>query len=141
MGHLLAPEYRELTVRTAGMFVELGQTRHPEPPQSIADHIAAEPLEDADLVTQYLDNGYLLIDMMDVERDVLDPEQEILSGSSIMTDGEWLWRQDLSYYVRRHHVALPPDLLTTIRERRYTVPSVDEERLIALTGHAEHFAF
>jgi hypothetical protein len=108
---------------------------------SVVDHIAAEPLEDADLVTQYLDSGYVLIDMMDVERDVLDPEQEILSGSSIMTEGEWLWRQDLSYYVRRHHVALPLDLLTTIRERRYTVPPVDEERLIALTGHAEHFAF
>jgi hypothetical protein len=128
-------------VRTAGMFIELGQTRHPDPPQSIADHIGVEALEDAELVTRYLDSGYLLIDMMDVERDVLDPEQEILSGSSIMTDGEWLWRQDLSYYVRRHRVTLPPDLLATIRERRYTIPSVGEERLIALTGHAEHFAF
>ncbi|MEU4243593.1 hypothetical protein [Actinoplanes sp. NPDC026619] len=127
-------------MRTAGMFVELGQTRHPEPPQRIADHIGA-PLEDADLVTQYLDNGYLLIDMMDIERDVLDPAQEILSGSSILTDGEWLWRQDLSYYVRRHHVTLPPELLATIRERQYTIPSVDEERLIALTADADHLAF
>src|SRR3954464_4053302 len=138
MGHLLAPEHRELTVRTAGMFVELGQTRHPDPPQYIADHIGAEPLEDADQVTQYLSNGYLLIDMMDVERDVLDPEQEILNGSSILTDGEWLWRQDLSYYVRRHHVALPPDLLAAIRERQYTIPPVDEAQLIILTAHAEH---
>ncbi|WP_067510001.1 hypothetical protein [Actinoplanes sp. TFC3] len=128
-------------MRTAGMFVELGQTRHPEPPQSIADHIGPEPLEDADLVTQYLDNGYVLIDMMDIQRDVLDPEQEILSGSSILTDGGWLWRQDLSYYVRRHHVALPPDLLATIRRRHYAMPSVEEDRLIALTDYAEDLAF
>lgn len=141
MDHLLAPEHRELIVRTAGMFVELGQTRHPDPPQSIADHIGAEPLEDADLVTRYLTKGHLLIDMMDVERDVLDPEQEVLSGSSIMTDGEWLWRRDLAYYVRRHHVLLPRDLLATIRERRYTVPPLDETQLIALTGYAEHLAF
>jgi hypothetical protein len=128
-------------VLTAGMFVELGQTRHPEPAQSIADHIGAEPLEDVDLVTQYLDNGYVLIDMMDIQRDVLDPEQEILNGSSILTDGDWLWRQDLSYYVRRYHVTLPPELLATVRERRYTMPSVEEKRLIALTGDADHLAF
>ncbi|SNY74066.1 hypothetical protein [Paractinoplanes atraurantiacus] len=128
-------------MRTAGMFAELGQTRHPEPVESIADNIGAGPIEDAELVTRYLDNGYVLIDMMDVERDVLDPEQEILSGSSIMTDGDWLWRQDLSYYVRRHHVTLPPELLATIRERRYAIPPVDEERLVALTGDAERLAF
>ena len=128
-------------MRSAGMFVELGQTRHPDPPESIADHVGAEPLEDTDLVTQYLDNGYVLVDMMDIQRDVLDPEQEILSGSSILTDGDWLWRQDLSHYVRRHHITLPPDLLATIRERQYTMPSVEEKRLIALTADAEHFAF
>ena len=141
MDHFLAPEHREMTVRTAGMFVELGQSRHPDPALSIADHVGAEALEDADLVTGYLDRGYLLIDMMDVERDVLDPGQELLNGSSIRTDGDWLWRQDLAYYVRRHHVALPPELLATIRERQYTVPPVDEARLIALTASAEHFAF
>ena len=123
------------------MFVELGQTRHPEPVQSIADHLGAGPLEDAGQVTEYLDNGYVLIDMMDVERDVLDPEQQILSGSSILTDGEWLWRQDLSYYVRRHHVSLPPEFLAVIRERHHTMPTVDEKRLIALTKDAEHLAF
>ncbi|WP_433293970.1 hypothetical protein ACQP2F_31920 [Actinoplanes sp. CA-030573] len=112
-----------------------------EPALSIADHVGAEPLEDAERVTAYLDSGYLLIDMMDVERDVLDPAQEILGGSSIMTDGEWLWRQDLSYYVRRHHVALPAELLARIRERHYTMPAVEEKRLIALTEYAEQLAF
>jgi len=43
----------------------------------------------AGLVRGYLDRGYLLIDMMDIERDVLDSEREILNGSSILTDGEW----------------------------------------------------
>ncbi|MBL7261625.1 hypothetical protein [Paractinoplanes lichenicola] len=128
-------------MRTAGMFVELGQTRHPGPPERIADHLGAGPLDDADLVTQYLDHGYQLIDMMDVERDVLAPDQQFLSGSSILTDGEWLWRRDLSHYVRRHHVTLPRDLLAGIRERAYTMPSVDEERLVALTRYAEHLAF
>jgi hypothetical protein len=128
-------------VRTAGMFVELSQTRHPQPPESIADHVGTEPLEDADLVTQYLENGYVLIDMMDVDRDVLDPRREILNGSSIITDGDWLWRQDLSYYVRHHHVTLPPDLLATIRQRQYTMPPVEQERLIALTRDAQNFAF
>ncbi|GAA2564668.1 hypothetical protein GCM10010435_41360 [Winogradskya consettensis] len=54
-------------MRTAGMFIELGQTRHPEPAPRIADHIGAEPIDDAGLVTRYLDHGYVLIDMMDAE--------------------------------------------------------------------------
>jgi hypothetical protein len=91
------------------MVVELSQTRHPEPLQSIADHLGAGALADAGPVTWYLDHGFVLIDMMDVERDVL---------------------------VRHHGVTLPPELLAVIREWQYTVPAVGEERLIALIGDA-----
>ncbi|UQU67841.1 hypothetical protein COUCH_16860 [Couchioplanes caeruleus] len=128
-------------VKTAGMFVELGQGLHPAPPQSIRDHIAPAPLPDADRVVAYLEGGHPLIDMMDLENDALDPQRQVLNGSSILTDGEWLWRQDFAYYVRRHNVAVPDRMLAAIRERHYIVPDASVERLTELAAVAEELAF
>jgi hypothetical protein len=124
------------------MFVELTQSRHPTPAQSIADHRSDQPLVDVDNVVAYLRHGHYLIDMMDSRKDVLDPTApKIISGGSILTDGDWLWRGDYAYYVRRHNVLVPADLLTTIRDRDYIAPEVPEQVLIGLAPEAEYLAF
>jgi hypothetical protein len=131
-----------MAVKTAGMFIELDQGRHPEPVQSIADCISKEPLFDAEKVVAYLRSGHYLIDMMDSQNDVLDAmARRIIGGSSILTDGEWLWRDDYAYYVRRHNVVVPENLLTTIRQRNYIVPPVPEPVLLDLTKEARTLAF
>jgi hypothetical protein len=123
------------------MFIELDQARHPAPAQSIADHISDEPLVDMKNVVAYLRHGYCLFGVMDSQTDVLNPAREYINGSSILTDGEWLWRQDYPYYVQYHNILVPADLLTTIRDRNYVVPAVPEQVLIQLTDHAEELAF
>jgi hypothetical protein len=128
-------------VKTAGMFVELTQARHPAPAQSIADHISERPLEDVKEVLTYLNRGYVLIGIMDVENDVLDAERQLLNGSSILTDGDWLWRKDFPYYVRYHNVVVPDDLLAMIRDRNYTIPSVPDHVLANLSKQARPLAF
>jgi hypothetical protein len=128
-------------VKTAGMFVELAQGRHPEPVQSIADHVSQQPVEDVENVVAYLNAGHVLVDVMDIENDVLDPTQQIMNGGSVLTDGDWLWRKDYAYYVRRHNILVPDGLLAAIRHRNYIVPSVPEELLVDLAGRAERLAF
>ncbi|KAB1987024.1 hypothetical protein F8144_19790 [Streptomyces triticiradicis] len=65
--------------------------------------------------------------------DVLDPEASELSGiGSLYTDGIWLWRQDLSYYLAKYHVSLPPDFVTQVRNARHQVPEVPESRLVEI---------
>jgi hypothetical protein len=124
------------------MFVELEQGRHPTPAQHIADNISDQPLVDVESVVAYLRNGHYLIDMMDSQNDVLDATARgVINGSSILTDGEWLWREDYAYYVRRHNVVVPEGLLTTIRQRDYTVPAVPESVLIDLCKQASSLAF
>jgi hypothetical protein len=126
-------------MRTVGMFTEFGPVKQQEPQDSILDHLGPEPLPDVDQVVGYLEAGHVLIDMMDVQDDVVDRSRgQLLNGSSIATDGDWLWREDLAYYVRRHNVVLPAEFLQLIRERGYTVPSVGEE---ALTEAGEEAAF
>ena len=122
------------------MFAELSQARYPSPAPSIRDNIGSEQLPDLDEVLAYLSAGHVLIDMMDIENDPLNPAQQILNGSTMLTDGDWLWRQDFTYYVRYHDVTLPPEFLAAIRAQAYEVPAVPEERLVEIADVAGWYA-
>ncbi len=123
------------------MFIELGRVKQAEPQPSILDNVGREPLPDADRVVAYLRAGHGLIAMMDVQDDFFDRSQQVLSGSSVSTDGDWLWRDDLAHYVQRHNVTLPEDFLRLIRRRHYVVPEVAEAVLDAAADDAERLMF
>jgi hypothetical protein len=128
-------------MKTAGMFIELGRVKQPDPQPSILTTVSPEPLPDTDRVVAYLRAGHDLIAMMDVQNDVFDSSQKVLSGSSIKTDGDWLWREDLAYYVSRHDVAIPEEFLQLIRQRRYIVPDVADDILDDAADQAEYLMF
>jgi hypothetical protein len=111
------------------MFAELSPARYPSPAPSIHDNVAVEPLPDVGAVLSYLDTGHVLNDMMDVEDDPFDPTQQILNRSTMVTDGEWLGRQDFTYYVRYHAVSVPQEFFAAIRARSYAILEVPESRL------------
>jgi hypothetical protein len=70
---------------------------------------------------------------MGAQADVLDPEAPTLvSGGSLLTDGTWLWRDDLAYYVDRYHLALPADFVARVRELGYSPPEVPQSRLVEI---------
>jgi hypothetical protein len=123
------------------MFRELDQGMYPTPAESIHDHVGSEALPDADRVVAYLRAGHPLIDMMDIQDDPLEPDRQVMNGSSIVTDGTWFWRYDFAYYVRRHRVVVPEEFLGAIRESHYLVPEVDEARLTELAKEAALYAF
>ena len=127
--------------KTAGMFIELGPVRSAERQDSILANVAPEPLADLDQVLAYLKAGHGLIAMMDLQDDVFDGSRQVMNGSSVRTDGEWLWREDLAYYVERHNVAIPGEFLDLIRRRGYLVPDLDELTLEECTVQAEHLMF
>ena len=128
-------------MKLAGMFVELGRLRPPTPQPSIRDAVSLAPLPDAEEVVSYLRGGHKLIAAMDLQDDVLDPSRQILNGSGVLTDGEWLWRQDFAHYVEQHHVEVPDEFLALIRRRGYTVPDVDDSVLDKSAEYAEHLVF
>jgi hypothetical protein len=91
-------------------------------------------------VLAYLDAGHVLLDVMEVGSDPFDPSKRTLNGRTMVTDGEWLWRQDFSYYVRYHDVVVPPEFLAAIRAHNYVVPEVPEKRLLEIVEEAEWYA-
>ncbi|MEU8215607.1 hypothetical protein AB0C47_07545 [Micromonospora taraxaci] len=128
-------------LKSAGMFREFGPVRSAEPQESIFGSVAAEELPDLTQVVSYLNSGHVLIDMMDVADDAFDPARQVMNGSTVMTDGDWLWRKDLAYYVQRHRVAVPEAFLALIRERDYVVPSRSVPELTACSRQARDLMF
>ena len=107
---------------------------------SIVDHLDGQPLSDVDQIVGYLDAGYVLFDMLDTAKDVLGDEW-IINGASVLTDGEWLWRKDLSYYLTRHHVRLPEAFLAYVRDNGYRVPEHDVATLRRYTEQARSLLY
>ncbi|MDK1473074.1 hypothetical protein QNO07_06505 [Streptomyces sp. 549] len=130
-------------VRIAGGFKEFwwcAEESCPHHKDSLTDHTRGKAEADVIPIADYFDHGHALWEIMGVAVDVLGSEQGIVGGYSIVTDGEWIWRQDLGFYVRTYNLSLPTDLLSRIRELNYTIPDVPTERLIALTEEsAAHF--
>lgn len=123
-------------LRTAGMFVELGRVKQEEPQPSIHEHVLAAALPDADRVVDYLRAGHRLLDFMDISNDLFDSSRQVLGGPSVLTDGDWMWRDDLAYYVQRHRVTPPGEFLDLMRRRHYIMPVVADEVLDALVEPA-----
>ncbi|MEU7031049.1 hypothetical protein AB0A60_30720 [Streptomyces sp. NPDC046275] len=91
-------------------------------------HDAVRPVgepDEADLVA-YLDSGHVLIDVMEAGHDIItgSPHRHSLGCSSLVTDGAWLWRQDLPHYVETHHVLLPEAFTRHVRGLNYRMPAL-----------------
>ncbi|MFD8737692.1 hypothetical protein ACFV06_22605 [Streptomyces sp. NPDC059618] len=92
------------------------------------------PVGDSDEaeVIGYLRQGVRIWAEMSAGPDVLDPDADapVLSGiGSLCTDGVWLWRQDLPYYLSKYHLSLPAEFLARVRKVRYEVPEVPEAKV------------
>jgi hypothetical protein len=86
---------------------------------------------DEDLLAAYLDQGHLLVDFTETTRDVIGGKERIIGGSSLRSDNTWIWRIDLSFYVRKYHLKLPDEFVEHARSQGFTVPEKNPEMLIA----------
>jgi hypothetical protein len=62
-------------------------------------------------VVEYLQQGDIVSDALEIVSDPLDPTSAIAGGSGLQSDGTWVWRQDLWHYVQRYRIALPKDFV------------------------------
>lgn len=63
--------------------------------------------------------------------DVLGSSRHLVGGRRVMTDGEWIWHDDLRFYVATYHVRLPGESLAAIRANAYHIPDLRIEGLRA----------
>jgi hypothetical protein len=96
---------------------------------SIFDSIRPTPLHDEAGIVQYLKNASPVVDYMEATRDVVGGTAFIPGAPSIVTDGVWVWREDLSYYVQNYHVRLDDDFLSHARSKSYEPEALSTGRL------------
>lgn len=124
-------------MKILGHYEELWLERAGTPDGKLQDFTRETREPDEDRIVQYLRDGEELFSAMGTVGDILGSDERILGGDSVFTDGEWIWRGDLWFYLSRYHVRLPDDFLARVREQGYKLPVVDEARLISLSDELQ----
>lgn len=80
----------------------------------------------ADIIFEYLINGVPVFDVMGVTVDPFDGTIIITGGPSLVSDGEWIWRSDLSYFVKKYRVKFPDEFIAYVLQRKSAPCNRDE---------------
>ncbi|MEU7164596.1 hypothetical protein AB0A70_08100 [Streptomyces morookaense] len=124
-------------MKVLGFYSELWPSVSEPSEGSIRAFVGDSPQPNEKDVAAYLRGGYTLFASMGVADDVLGSGEGILGGSSLFTDGEWVWRGDLWFYVSNYHLRLPDEFTSKVRALGYAVPSVEQQRLAVLTDEIQ----
>jgi len=109
----------------------------PELP-SLRDTIRPVAHPDAERIAAYLKAGVGLAGVGCYVGDVLNPSARFAISPGLLTDGVWLWRADLPYYVATYHVELPDEFVTRMRRNSWAVPSLNEAEMSRLGRQLYH---
>ncbi len=90
-------------------------------------------------MTDYLVSGHPILDLMEITFDLIGKKFQSPGGSSVMTDGEYVWRADLVEYVRHYRVNLPENFVQWVEGNSYEVPDVTRQRLIDISTSVSEF--
>lgn len=97
-------------MRVIGLFRELGTHIYQEIP-SIKSMVGGLSEDDAGMVVNYLKRGVPVFDVMGATNDPLNKSVYISGGPSLVSDGFWIWRGDLIYFVEKYRINLPYEFL------------------------------
>ncbi|MFF3653449.1 hypothetical protein ACFYXV_33045 [Streptomyces sp. NPDC002181] len=119
-------------MKILGFCEEFWSAKAGESKASVRDLVREAGEADEFTLLEYLDSGYEILSFMGSANDVLGSDERILGGDNILTDGEWVWRGDLWFYVATYHVSLPGEFLRKVRSRRYVMPEVSRDDRLAV---------
>lgn len=110
-------------LKEAGFFREFG---HDEPDSpSLNDGVGKLTDGDVQKIITYLYSGVPLIVTPGAANDVLSDDVISVGPPHIMTDGVWVWRRDLAYYVENYRVELPETFIEHMKKQRWKIGEID----------------
>jgi hypothetical protein len=118
-----------MTLRLAGFFREI---EHGEltGPSLVACRGALDPATRT-MVASYLKGGSVLATTGTLVGDWFSPTGPGIATLEIRTDGTWVWPGDLSYYVEKYGVELPPEMLEHMAACGWTAKQLTLADLLA----------
>ncbi|MGW5071089.1 hypothetical protein ACWEQJ_34385 [Streptomyces cyaneofuscatus] len=88
-------------------------------------------------VQRYLESGHPIFDIMETTLDVVTGSFRVPGGSSLVSDGRFVWRADLSAYVDTYNIDLPPHFISFVVENGFTAPAASLQNLLSVSAAAE----
>jgi hypothetical protein len=113
-----------MAFKWVGFYRELFDNEPGAPSLREAVRPNAHPEEER--IVAYLKAGVGLAGVGKYVGDVLNPAARFAVSPSLLTDGVWLWRADLPYYVATYHVELPDEFVAHMRQNGWAVPVLNE---------------
>ena len=120
-----------MVFKRVGFFSEL----YDDEPQfpSIRDAVRSSAHPDEDRIVAYLKAGLGLAGVGKYVGDILNPGSQFAVSPSLETDGVWLWRADLPYYVASYHIELRAELVVHMRHNSWSVPALSKDEIERLS--------
>ncbi|MCT7325480.1 hypothetical protein [Ralstonia mojiangensis] len=97
-------------MKVVGLFRELSGSAN-QTIQTIHDVVGGLPWDNVPAVVTYLQSGVPVFDVMEASVDPFDKSVQIPGGPSLISDGFWIWRNDLAYFVEKYRVGLPEEFI------------------------------
>ncbi|MFF3993134.1 hypothetical protein ACFYX8_07415 [Streptomyces cyaneofuscatus] len=88
-------------------------------------------------VQAYLESGHPIFDIMETTLDVIEGSFRVPGGSSLVSDGRFVWRADLSAYVETYNIGLPPHFISFAVENGFSAPPASLRNLLSVSAAAE----
>ncbi|WP_369204187.1 hypothetical protein [Streptomyces sp. PU-14G] len=121
-------------MKPIGFFRELEPSMPHAYNASLDEALRQATFYDRERVCLYLRSGYPVLDVMESTEDVVNKSFRVRGGSSILTDGESIWRADLESYVSTYQIALPDGFTSFVEDNELdAVPRVSREQLIDIS--------
>lgn len=80
--------------------------------------------EEAARLIGYLDAAKIVLRTTKLGVDPLSDTGAPVVPTSLRTDGEWIWNDSLTYFVKTYHIAPKDEFLNHVRERGYQMPDL-----------------
>lgn len=81
---------------------------------SIHDLVGKLTPREIQSVLDHLRQGVEVFDVVETVMDPLEPGEVVVGGSTLCSDGHWVWRKDLAYFVEKYAVGLDRDFLNSV---------------------------
>ena len=104
-------------MKAIGVFKELSREIS-ESALSIYDAKGQLTPSAAKKISGYLNSGIPIFDVMEGVVDPFDSSKIISGGSSLLSDGYWVWRLDLAYFVENYMVGLPDQFVANALKQK-----------------------
>ncbi|MGZ4636768.1 MAG: hypothetical protein ACXVYY_17115 [Oryzihumus sp.] len=117
-------------MKSIGYFRQLDHGM-PDGPDLVEAIAVPLPDDEREPVARYLRAGFPLVVTGSLGTDFFAPERGEVSRINTMTDGEFLWPEDLAYYVETYGARPPADFLAHVRAQG-SPPRLTKDELAAL---------